>query len=64
MKQKDARMTTDVYLGSNLIRNCTVAPVVNGVEVFRLRKRMGVGRLIVDFDVRDQKGNRISPEDP
>jgi hypothetical protein len=57
-------MTTDVYLGSNPIRNCTAAPVANGVKVFRLRKRTEVGRLIVDFDVRDQKGNRISPEDP
>jgi len=49
-----------VFLGSNEIRDCQAALIVNGVEVFRLRQRSGDGRLTVDFDVRDAKGRRLA----
>ena len=49
-----------VLLGSNVIEDCDAALVVNGAEVFRLRERMGDGRLVCDFDVRDKSGNRLA----
>ncbi len=49
-----------VLLGSNVINDCDAALVVNNEEVFRLRERLGDGRLICDFDVRDQDGNRLA----
>jgi hypothetical protein len=49
-----------VLLGSNTINNCDAALVVNNEEVFRLRERLGDGRLVCDFDVRDQSGNRLA----
>ena len=53
-------MNANLYLGSNLIKDCDAALVVNGVEVFRLRERTGDGRLVVDFDLRDSTGQRIA----
>jgi len=49
-----------VFLGTNEIRDCQAALVVNGVEVFRLRQRGDDGRLSVDFDVRDASGKRLA----
>ncbi len=49
-----------VLLGSNVINNCEAALVVNNEEVFRLRERLGDGRLVCDFDVRDAQGNRLA----
>ena len=49
-----------VNLGSNIINDCDAALVVNGTEVFRLRERDSDGRLICDFDLRDQNGDRIA----
>jgi hypothetical protein len=49
-----------VLLGSNTINDCDAALVVNNEEVFRLRERLGDGRLVCDFDVRDQSGNRLA----
>ncbi len=47
-------------MGSNLIKNCDAALVVNGVDVFRLRERTSDGRLVVDFDIRASNGERIA----
>lgn len=49
-----------VNLGSNIINDCDAALVVNGIEVFRLRERSSDGRLICDFDLRKEKGDRIA----
>lgn len=49
-----------VNLGSNKIIECAAALVVNGVEVFRLRHRESDGKLICDFDLRDETGNRLA----
>lgn len=49
-----------VNLGSNIINDCDAALVVNGTEVFRLRERGSAGRLICDFDIRDENGGRIA----
>ena len=54
------QMYANLYLGTNLIKNCDAALIVNGVEVFRLRERTGDGRFVVDFDLRDSEGNRIA----
>ena len=48
-----------VLLGSNIIHDCDVALVVNSQEVFRLRERDGDGRLVCDFDIRNQDGNHL-----
>ncbi len=49
-----------LILGNNEIIDCDAALVVNGVEVFRLRKRSGDERLVCDFDIRDKEGNRLA----
>ena len=49
-----------VMLGSNVIENCAAVLVVNGEEVFRLRKRTGDGRLVCDFDIRNEAGERLA----
>lgn len=49
-----------VNLGSNIINDCDAALVVNGVEVFRLRERNSDGRLVCDFDLRKENGDRIA----
>lgn len=50
----------NVNLGSNIINDCDAALVVNDVEVFRLRERSSDGRLICDFDLRAENGDRIA----
>ncbi len=49
-----------VNIGSNIIQDCQAVLIVNDVEVFRLRDRESDGRLICDFDVRDEQGNRLA----
>ncbi len=49
-----------VLLGSNTINDCDAALVVNNEEVFRLRERLGDGRLVCDFDVRNENGDRLA----
>ncbi len=49
-----------VNLGSNIINDCDAALIVNGTEVFRLRERASDGRLICDFDLRNENGDRIA----
>lgn len=49
-----------VNLGSNIINDCDAALVVNGTEVFRLRERASDGRLICDFELHNQNGERIA----
>ena len=57
-------MIKTIHLGSNIITDCEAALEVNKTEVFRLRKHGGVrgGRvhMVVDFDLRDEDGNRIA----
>jgi uncharacterized protein YdiU (UPF0061 family) len=48
-----------VLLGINTINDCDAALVVYNEKVFRLKERLGDGRLVCDFDVRDQSGNRF-----
>jgi hypothetical protein len=49
-----------LILGNSTITNCETALVVEGEEVFRLRERQHDGQFVVDFDLRDEKENRLA----
>jgi hypothetical protein len=49
-----------LVLGKNEIRECKVAIVIKGEEVFRIRQRDTDGNLVVDFDVRAADGTPIA----
>ncbi len=49
-----------VNLGSNAIKDCQAVLLVNGSEVFRLRERDSDNRLVCDFDVRNEGGERLA----
>ena len=49
-----------IDLGSNKIIDCDAVLFVNGQEVFRLRSRDSDGRLVCDFDLRSEDGERIA----
>ena len=53
-------MSYTVNLGSNQITNCDAVLEIDGLEVFRLRERIGDGQLVVDFDIRDAANNRLA----
>jgi hypothetical protein len=52
-------MKSTVILGTNIIADCDSALVVGDVEVFRLRERTGDGQLVVDFDIRNEKDEKL-----
>ena len=49
-----------LILENNLITNCDATLTVEGEEVFRLRERGHDGQLIVDFDLRDERDERLA----
>jgi hypothetical protein len=52
-------MKSTIILGTNIIADSDSALVVDDVEVFRLRERSGDGQLVVDFDIRNEKGEKL-----
>ena len=52
-------MSETVIIGGNTITNCQAVLMIEDVEVFRLRDRTGDGRLVVDFEIRDEDDNLI-----
>lgn len=56
-------MNYTILLGTNVIKDCQAVLIIDGVEVFRLRDRAGDGQLVVDFEIRNQKNEklRLSP---
>ncbi len=53
-------MNYTVNLGSNIIEDCNAVLVVEDLEVFRFRERSGDGQLVVDFDIRNEKGEKLA----
>ena len=53
-------MNYTVNLGSNIIEDCNAALIVEDLVVFRFRERDGDGQLVVDFDIRNEKGERLA----
>ena len=52
-------MNYTVNLGSNIIADCLAALVIEDIEVFRFRERSGDGQLVVDFDIRNNAGEKL-----
>lgn len=47
-------------MGGNVISDCDAALVVNGLEVFRFHHRHHEGRLVCDFELRDEDGELVA----
>lgn len=53
-------MNYTIDLGSNIVRDCEAALIIEGVEVFRLRERAGDDQLVVDFEIRNERDERLA----